>query len=158
KRVSPRARFLLLGSLVSALLDASGARASCVAPGGAGGCFSSIQAAIDATSTAAGGARATIEGQPGTYFEKITVPGKSRLTLHGTGDPTQQVIDGSTAPPSDPPVAVVTLAEFADPGDLTLEDLSITSGGNGPGVFASGARVRFTLRRSRIYGSQSGLR
>lgn len=61
---------------VLALLATAQAATLCVNPGGTGGCFASIQAAVDTT---AGGD--TISIAAGTYVEGLGIPGGAKLTL-----------------------------------------------------------------------------
>lgn len=78
-----RYTLLGIGTILFSLFLASGALAAtlCVEPGGAGGCYATIQAAVNAA-----GAGDTIEVRPGTYFENVFITGaKAGLTIVGAG-------------------------------------------------------------------------
>ena len=81
------------GVLITTLFAAGSAFAgtSCVSPGGAGGCFSSIQAAVDAASPGD-----TINVQPGTYSEAVVIRKSLSLIGSGTADAPNTVIDASS--------------------------------------------------------------
>src|SRR4051794_14767970 len=68
-----RVRIIVVGTVLMLLLpmvgaSPVGAATRCVAPGGAGGCFATIQAAITASAT-----NDTITVAAGTYNERITI-------------------------------------------------------------------------------------
>lgn len=90
-----RARFLRLQLIVglSVLLGARVCAAAtlCVAPGGAGGCFASIQAAADA---APNGSVITLAA--GTYAENVLLTTPSSLVIQGA-DAASTVVDGGAA-------------------------------------------------------------
>ncbi len=87
----------------------------CVNVGGTGGCFASIQAAIDA---ALAGDTVTIK--KGVYFQKFTVPvAKVGLTVKGAGKK-KVIID------PDDPNSGVGIVVFAD--DVTLEKFTVRNG------------------------------
>lgn len=90
----------------------------CVNPGGTGGCFSTVQGAINAT----GKSGATINIDDGTYFENLTIP-KLKLTLQGTGQ-NANLIDNFSIPN-------VTVAAGAQ---VTIANLSIAEGFNNSGA------------------------
>jgi predicted outer membrane repeat protein len=65
--------------------------ALCVTPGGTGGCFSSIQDAVDAT----GKSGSVINIAFGSYFENVTIP-KVKLTMNA--DPNTAIFGNTTDP------------------------------------------------------------
>jgi hypothetical protein len=75
--------------------------------------------------------------------------------LRGVGAPDQQVIDGSSAPAISPVVDVTPATRT----DLTLQNLSITGGGQGPGIRFSptGIRGRLWLKRCRLFTNHGGI-
>lgn len=75
-------RRLLLTSALAPLLSAPawGASTLCVNPGGTGGCFASIQAAVDAATPGT-----DIDVAAGTYPEIVQVRRKNGLTIRGAG-------------------------------------------------------------------------
>ena len=86
-----RVRILVVGTVLTLLLpmvvaSPVGAATVCVAPGGAGGCFATIQAAITAAT-----ANDTITVAAGTDNERITI-GKN-LTITGVG--ATSILDGA---------------------------------------------------------------
>ena len=62
----------------------------CVSPGGAGGCFASLQSAVDAAAVGD-----VVEIAAGTYVESVQMPRK-RLTLRGAGATTTIIDDNGT--------------------------------------------------------------
>jgi hypothetical protein len=64
--------------IVSLLAGSARAATHCVAPGGAGGCFDSVQGAVDAAASGD-----TVSVAPGTYAGDLTVT--KRLTIAGAG-------------------------------------------------------------------------
>ena len=71
---------IVLGCLAVAPIDARGATL-CVNPGGTGGCFASIQAAVDAAVS-----RDRIEIAAGTYVGGVSIPArKGTITIDGAG-------------------------------------------------------------------------
>ncbi|MBY0278878.1 right-handed parallel beta-helix repeat-containing protein [Candidatus Binatia bacterium] len=71
---------IVLGCLAVAPIDARGATL-CVNPGGTGGCFASIQAAVDAAVS-----RDRIEIGAGTYVGGVSIPArKGTITIDGAG-------------------------------------------------------------------------
>ena len=95
----------------------------CVSPGGAGGCFASLQSAVDAAAVGD-----VVEIAAGTYVESVQMPRK-RLTLRGAGA-TTTIIDGNGAP------AVVRF--LGQGGSLvTMENLAVRGGDVGIAVQAA---------------------
>lgn len=112
-----------------ALLFAASADAAilCVNPGGTGGCFASIQAAVDAATAAD-----EIEVATGTYTEMVVIPSGETHTIRGAGAPLTTV-DGEIQ---------------VDPGAfLSLADLGITGPGHGLEV----REARATAERVRAF-------
>ncbi len=76
--------------LVTLTLPATAAPPTvCVNPGGSGGCFATIQAAVDAAARGA-----VIQIAAGTYVENVVIPAAAKLTLSGEGA-TATVVDGN---------------------------------------------------------------
>jgi hypothetical protein len=104
----------------------------CVNPGGTGGCFAAIQAAVDA---AGGGDE--IEVAAGTYAEAVVIPAGERHVIRGAGA-TATTVDGEIQ---------------VDPGArLAVADLAITGPGHGLEVRQSQA----TAERVVASGNASG--
>lgn len=125
-----RSSYLAIGVILAAHAAGAGvpasASASCVNPGGTGGCFSSVQAAVDAA-----GLREVVDVAPGTYFENVTIGPGSRLTLVGAG--TSTILDGG---------AVGAVIRIAGPRTrVTLEGMTIRNGSDS-GVTADRSRVK----------------
>lgn len=151
-----RARAACLTAGVSALLLVSVPRNApcvdlCVHPGGLGGCFSTIQAAIDAASN-----KTEIAVAAGSFAENLDVaPGVGRLTLIGAGpglttiEPTSggRLVDIS-APRAKVELVALTLdamglaneAVYVDEGKLTLSNV-VVRGAVGAGVEGRESRV-----------------
>jgi pectin methylesterase-like acyl-CoA thioesterase len=91
----------------------------CVNPGGTGGCFASIQAAVDAADS-----DDVVDIAAGTYVENVLVPAAGRFTLQGAGAGVT-IVDGSAGPTS------ATLGKLAD-SDLSISALSLRNGSAGP--------------------------
>jgi hypothetical protein len=112
-----------------ALLFAAPADAAilCVNPGGTGGCFASIQAAVDAATSAD-----EIEVAAGTYTEMVVIPSGETHTIRGAGA-SVTTVDGEIQ---------------VDPGAfLSLADLGITGQDNGLEV----REARATAERVRAF-------
>ncbi|RPJ29344.1 MAG: hypothetical protein EHM33_01385 [Chloroflexi bacterium] len=126
---------VLLGMAVlgNGVAQASG---SCVSPTGAGHCFKSIQAAVDAAND---GDQITI--RPGKYVEQVTIVGKSLSLVgrHGAVIQAPEAMEDTLSPvtpPEDPqegrPIILVAEAE------VTLRDLVIdgrNSAANNPFLY-----------------------
>lgn len=89
----------------------------CVNPGGTGGCFASIQAAVNASS-----AGDTVTVAAGVYIEHVVIP--ISLTLIGT-DPATAIIDGQNTPGDTIPLVNITA------GTVTVSSLTVRNGNNG---------------------------
>lgn len=87
----------MLRSIVFLLLvlpaTASAAPTLCVAPGGAGGCHASIQAAVDAAPPGA-----TVQVAAGTYVENVITAIDRSVTIAGA-DADTTIVDGAAAAP-----------------------------------------------------------
>lgn len=144
KVASPsRQHGLLFAVTILGILGArADARAAtlCVNPGGTGGCFATIQAAVDAA--AAGD---IVDIAAGTYVESVAMPRK-RLTLHGAG-PSATIIDGNGA------FAVLRFDGFN--GSLVaIENLGVRNGDNG--IWAQAA-VTLRLTDCAVADNRSGI-
>ena len=96
--------------------EAAAATTHCVNPGGTGGCFASVQQAVNAA-----GAGDTIDVAAGTYAENVVATFPKRVTINGAGS-------GATTISGDGSAAVVTL----DPGTrVSLSGLRIEGGAAG---------------------------
>jgi hypothetical protein len=92
---------------------AAGATSHCVEPSGAGGCFTTIQAAVDA----AGSGTTLISVSPGVFDESVVVPpGKGRVRIEGAGP-------GATVVRSAGPGAVISVS--GPNAGLELSGLSV---------------------------------
>ena len=117
----------------------------CVNPGGTGGCFSTLQGAVDAAAS-----RDVIEIAAGTWVGS-TVLGpnlaKGKLTIHGAGAG-QTILSGGGSP---------GWATVLDTGSskiaLTISDLTITGGEWG----ITGLEARLTLRTCEVIGNVQGI-
>lgn len=108
---------LLLVAGLFAPLQSVGAASLCVAPGGAGGCYASIQAAINAANPGD-----TINVAAGTYSENINI--NKRLQIIGAGSST--VITQNAAGAGDSRVGVVQLsASGTAAAPILLQNLRI---------------------------------
>jgi hypothetical protein len=100
-------------SLAFATELAVGATSHCVEPSGAGGCFTTIQAAVDA----AGSGTTLISVSPSVFDESVVVPpGKGRVRIEGAGP-------GATVVRSAGPGAVISVS--GPNGGLELSGLSV---------------------------------
>lgn len=145
QRVGPAAAFCLgiLASSPAAAIDEL-----CVDPGGAGGCFTTIQAAIDAAEPAA---RILIGA--GTYNENLVVSSAKKLELLGAGEGST-IVEAAGAGPvldeSGPPPTKIVLKDLTFDGNgiavagvevnaakLVLERVTVRDS-LGRGVFGSG--------------------
>lgn len=121
----------------------------CVDPGGTGGCFASLDAAIEAT-----GNGDVVDVHPGTYSSPsyVGVPSSRRLTIRGAGPAATTLLESlvihsrARVTISGVRVQGVTNGITVQPeGRLVLEDSEITASG-GYGLAAS---TRSTVRVSR---------
>lgn len=115
----------------------------CVNPGGTGGCFASIQAAIDAAAP-----NTSINVAAGTY-EPFTIPANTPLTLRGAGS-TRTIVDGEPGQrvafllhSSSATISRVTLRGGASGitnfGTLRLENSRVTENANDGGIVNFGS-------------------
>lgn len=108
----------------------AGAATLCVAPGGAGGCFASIAAAVDAAVS-----RDTVQIAAGTYVEQVDIqPRKGFLTIDGAGA-------GATVVSAPSPLAHVMIVRGGGTRP-TVSNLTLTGGLTGAFVWDQ-ARVSF---------------
>jgi hypothetical protein len=121
---------LVLGSVGAAsAMPLSPGTVRCVNPGGTGGCFSTIQAAINAS---ASGDR--IDVAAGTYQEHITL--KDGVSIHGQGW-ASTIIDGH----STSAVSTVTVP-WSISASTVLSGVQVTGGGTGtPSTSYSGGGI-----------------
>jgi parallel beta-helix repeat protein len=101
--------------------------ASCVNPGGTGGCLASIQAAVDTA-----GAGEVIEIEAGAYVENVVIGPGSRLTLRGAGAGAT-VVDGGAAGS--------VIAVSGPRTRVSIEDLTVQNG-SASGIVGERARIR----------------
>jgi hypothetical protein len=119
-----------LAALALLLVTPANGAVLCVNPGGTGGCFASIQTAVDAALS-----EDEIEVAAGTYTEAVVIAAGERLTIRGAAA-TLTTIDGKIQ---------------VDPGArLTITDLGITGAGNGLEV----RDARMVAERVRTLGNQ----
>ena len=110
----------------------------CVNPGGTGGCFSTIQAAVNAAAS-----RDVIQIEAGTYAENVSIGGPGVLSLEGAGIGATIIETGTAVPGID--IAGAQTQVF-------LSGVSIRNG-MGTGLLIDGARV--TITGAEISGHQS---
>lgn len=118
-----------------------GAVDACVRPGGAGGCFASIEAAVNDASVMGGD---TVRVAKGRYLENVTIPaGKDGLVLQGAKG---AIIDADD-PGTGPGITVQS-------NDVTIERIAVHFG-NEDGIRVGGASgvTGVTLRRVEILSS-----
>jgi hypothetical protein len=129
-----RSTTLLFAFAASAILalpnEGAAAPTRCVNPAGSGGCFATIQAAVDASSS-----RDTIAVAAGSYAEAVVIPPrKGKLTIVGDAAATT-IIDAT---------GLAIGIQVAEPGnDLTLSRLTVR-GATQQGIH-SDKRARLTL-------------
>jgi pectin methylesterase-like acyl-CoA thioesterase len=112
----------------------------CVNPGGTGGCFASIQAAVDAA-----GFGDTIEIAAGTYNETVLVTGPTKLSIRGAGA-TATVIDAGGGDGIS--------AEYQSRARLSVSDLTVKNAVYG---ISTNQRNRITVQRCIIQNSVTGV-
>jgi pectin methylesterase-like acyl-CoA thioesterase len=150
-------RFAFLTSLVITAFMLAGTSPStaettpppiCVNVGGTGGCFASIQAAVNAATTGT-----TINVSAGTYFENVTInqqekPKKLTLTLVGAGA-------GSTIADRSGLGSVFNVGKTS----LTLTGMTIQKGnaGTGGGGGVSATKAAITIDNCVIAGNQAAV-
>lgn len=133
--------FLLLVTLASAP-GAAPAATLCVTPGGTGGCFATIQQALDAARS-----RDVIDVAAGTYVENVTIPEGKAVTLHGAG-PGATIIDGNNA------AAAALKLSGRNPGRSTIDGIGLRNASEGLSVTGIG---NVTLANCTISGNRSGI-
>lgn len=139
-----RARFmqLIVGAVVLVGARSSDGATLCVAPGGAGGCFASIQAAADAAPNGS-----VIEVAAGTYVENLLLTTPSSLVIRGVGA-AGTIIDGGGA-------GSVLVAQT---NRLRLEGVTIRNGAADRGAgLRLDDRARVEVVDSRIAGNQASV-
>lgn len=111
----------ILMALGASLLVAGSVSATCVNPEGSNGCYSSIQAAVDAAT-----AGEVIQIADGVYKETVLIPvSKEGITLRGTKRP-MGPRDGATIDAGDADVFALTVAARG----VRIEKLAIINGNN----------------------------
>lgn len=139
--------FLLSGLLLAAVPLVPGRVAAapllCVAPGGAGGCFASIQAAVDAATTGT-----VIDVAAGTYVENVVITTPPVLTIRGAGAGLT-IVDGADAG------SVVSMQSRR----LTLSGVTLRNGTamRGGGIELA-SRARLELSDSEIVDNETTFR
>lgn len=118
--------------------------AVCVNPGGTGGCFASIQSAVDAAARGA-----VIQIAAGTYVENVVIPAAAKLTLSGEGA-TATIVDGNGSG------RVFEIGGGLNT-NVTIKQLGIRNGSRGIDL---GERVRLTLESCAVTGNvgEGGIR
>lgn len=116
--------------------------ASCVAPGGAGGCFATIQAAADAAAPAE-----EIDVMAGTYSDAVSLLTNKRLTIRGAGVGST-VLDGAM-------LGFSSIIGIAKGVRVTIEDMTLQNGTGAKGA-AIGSSGRPTIARCRLTANQAG--
>jgi hypothetical protein len=116
----------------------------CVNPGGTGGCFASIQAAVDAAEN-----NDLVQIAAGTYNESVSITGstRGRLQLRGAGV-TDTVIDAGGAPWG---ILVQSLVH------LTVSDLTIQNAVHGFSAYRA-TLERCLIRQTTQAGIEQGFR
>jgi nitrous oxidase accessory protein NosD len=110
---------------------------TCADPSGDDGCFTTIQAAIDAA-----GAGDTVKVRKGTYHETVTIPaGKDGLRLDGKKG--KSIIEATIPkilgdPPNSGP-GITVLSNDVRISDLTVRNAGTGANGTGIGIFVDGA-------------------
>ena len=134
---------LMVLAVAVVVASCASALASCVAPGGAGGCFATIQAAVDA---AAPGDE--IDVAAGTYTDGVSLRTNKRLTIRGAGVGST-VLDGAM-------LGFDSILTVANGVRVSIEDMTLQNGTGyqGGAVFVGGGRV--TIALCRVTGNQSG--
>jgi len=122
----------------------------CVNPGGTGGCFASIQAAVNAASSGD-----TINIAPGTYAENVGILNKPLtlpLTLLGTSTLTTFVDTISTYNSNQVAISNLTIGLFGNDGgtNVSLTNINLLSSAHNISIFNSGI---LTLTNVAVIGS-----
>jgi hypothetical protein len=131
-----------LGVALASMLASVAADAAtlCVNPGGTGGCFSSVQAAVDVA-----GRNDIIEIAAGTYAGRVFIEGNDRLTLRGAGSGST-ILDMSSVPD--------TWVFGVIGAGATIEDLAIVNTPPDATAAIYSSVGSLILRRIRIAGGQ----
>jgi len=141
---------VLAFSLAAVIVPASPAQAAtlCVNPSGTGGCYSSIQAAIDAANPAGGD---TIVVAAGTYNENVIVS-VANLTLRGANEGKSAGANPETRGSESIIIGGITI-QF---NDVVIDGFRIDSTGSS-GIYINGGTSGHTISNNVVYGPGIGV-